>query len=153
MESFSLVQNLLGRYARCLDDNRLEEWPEFFAEQCVYRVTSADNYEQGLPAGLIYADSKGMLQDRVASLREANVYEDQRYRHVLGAPLVLKQEDGVIEAETSFLVVRVMRDGQTILFASGRYIDRVRVQSTPVFAEKIVVCDSSRIDTLLAIPL
>jgi anthranilate 1,2-dioxygenase small subunit len=65
----------------------------------------------------------------------------------------LKEDDAVIEAQTSFLVVRVMRDGQTILFASGRYIDRVLVQSPPVFAEKIVVCDSSRIDTLLAIPL
>ena len=153
MDAFSLVQNLLVRYARCLDSDRLEEWPEFFAEQCVYRVTSAENYDLGLPVGLIYADSKGMLKDRVASLREANVYEEQRYRHLLGAPLVLKEEDGVIEAETSFLVVRVMRDGQTILFASGRYIDKVRVQSAPVFAEKIVVCDSSRIDTLLAIPL
>jgi anthranilate 1,2-dioxygenase small subunit len=111
------------------------------------------NYGLGLPVGLIYADSKGMLKDRVASLREANVYEEQRYRHVLGAPLILKEEGGVIEAETSFLVVRVMREGQMILFASGRYIDRVLVQSVPVFAEKIVVCDSSRIDTLLAIPL
>jgi anthranilate 1,2-dioxygenase small subunit len=46
-----------------------------------------------------------------------------------------------------------MRGGETLLFASGRYIDRVRVQGSPLFAEKIVVCDSSRIDTLLAIPL
>ena len=114
MDAFSLMQNLQVRYARCLDDNRLEEWPEFFAEHCVYRVTSADNYDLGLPAGLIYADSKGMLKDRVASLREANVYEEQRYRHVLGAPLILKEEGGIIEAETSFLVVRVNHDELTL---------------------------------------
>ena len=59
-----------------------------------------------------------------------------------------------IVAETPFLVVRTMRDGRMDLFATGMYLDRVREEDGRLrFAERIVVCDSSRIDTLLAIPL
>ena len=47
-----------------------------------------------------------------------------------------------------------MRDGRMDLFAAGVYLDRVRDDGGRLrFAERIVVCDSSRIDTLLAIPL
>jgi hypothetical protein len=59
-----------------------------------------------------------------------------------------------LSAETPFLVVRTMRDGRMDLFAAGVYLDRVRDDGGGLrFAERIVVCDSSRIDTLLAIPL
>ena len=57
-------------------------------------------------------------------------------------------------AETPFLVVRIMRDGRMDLFATGRYLDAVVEEAGALrFRERIVVCDSSRIDTLLAIPL
>ena len=93
-----------------------------------------------------------MLIDRVAALREANIYERQSYRHIVGMPALHPGE--AIVAETPFLVVRTMRDGRMDLFATGMYLDRVRDDDgTLRFAERIVVCDSSRIDTLLAIPL
>jgi 3-phenylpropionate/cinnamic acid dioxygenase small subunit len=148
------VWQLNADYARAIDDDRLEEWPAFFADPCLYTITSADNHRQGMPTGLVYADSNGMLRDRVAALREANVYERQTYRHVVGMPAVLDIEDGVIRTETAFLVVRIMRDGRMDLFATGRYLDRlVEEGGTLRFRERVVVCDSSRIDTLLAIPL
>ena len=69
------LEDLYTAYAACLDSDALEEWPEFFTEDCHYLVTSAENYEAGLSLGLIYATSKNMLHDRVSALREANVYE------------------------------------------------------------------------------
>ena len=139
-------------YAICIDADRLEDWPGLFLEQCLYKITSADNHRRGYAAGLVYADSRAMLIDRVASLREANIYERQSYRHIVGMPSLRPGPD--IVAETPFLVVRTMRDGRMDLFAAGLYLDRVRDDSgTLRFAERIVVCDSSRIDTLLAIPL
>src|SRR5437764_12506237 len=77
------LESLYSDYAACLDADRLEEWPEFFTEDCHYRVTSAENYEAGLPLGLIYASSQAMLHDRVSALRDANIYEPQRYRHLI----------------------------------------------------------------------
>jgi len=149
-----LLAQLNTDYARAIDDDRLEDWPGFFVEPCLYKITSADNHRQGLEAGIVYADSVGMLRDRVAALRQANVYERQSYRHIVGMPAVVGEADGALQVETAFLVVRIMRDGAMTLFATGRYVDRViEADGGLRFRERVVVCDGGRIDTLLAIPL
>jgi len=141
-------------YAETIDSDRLEQWPDFFAPDAHYRITHVENEQQGLPAGIVWADSRAMLEDRVAALREANIYERQAYRHVVGLPSLDAGTDGAVHAETPFLVVRVMRDGSMDLFATGRYVDlMVEEGGTLRFRERVVVCDSSRVDTLLAIPL
>ena len=148
------LESLYADYATCLDADRLEEWPEFFTEDCHYRVTSAENYEAGLPLGLIYATSKAMLKDRVSALREANIYEPQRYRHLISGIRIDNKEREGLNLTANFLVVRTMQDGGMILFAAGRYADRAaRTEAGWKFAQKIVVLDSRQIDTLLAIPL
>ena len=148
------LHDLYADYAACLDTDALERWPEFFTDDCVYRITSAENYEAELPLGLIYATSKAMLKDRVSALREANIYEPQRYRHLVSSMQIEGEERGGVDLSVNFLVVRTMQDGAMSLFAAGRYLDRVvRGAAGWQFARKIVVLDSRRIDTLLAIPL
>ena len=149
------IAALNGACSAAIDSGRLEDWPGFFLDRCLYKVTTADNYEKGYQAGLIYADSRAMLVDRIAALREANIYERQRYRHIIGMPAIVGKADGVVSAETSFLVVRTMRDGEMTIFAAGVYLDKVRRDAAGAwrYAERIVVCDSQRFDTLLAIPL
>jgi 3-phenylpropionate/cinnamic acid dioxygenase small subunit len=148
------IQDLNARYVQAIDGNKLEAWPDFFTENGRYRVTTAENFERGLPLGLIYATSRAMLRDRVRSLRDANVYEAQRYRHIIASPLVTPGEGRGARAQTGFLVARVMHTGETTLFASGRYEDHVVFDDGAArFAEKVVILDSRLIDTLLAIPL
>jgi anthranilate 1,2-dioxygenase small subunit/terephthalate 1,2-dioxygenase oxygenase component beta subunit len=150
------ILDLNARYAQTIDDGRLEDWPGFFTETARYVVTTAENFERGLPLGIIYATSRAMLRDRVRSLREANVYEAQRYRHVVGLPLIELGADGAPRATTSFIVVRVMHTGETSVFACGRYRDRIVNDANDGalrFAERIVVLDSRQVDTLLALPL
>lgn len=148
------VERLLARYVACIDDDRLEEWPAFFAERCRYQIISSENYSRNLPIGVFVATSQGMLKDRVAALREANIYEAQRYRHLVSSILILENHKGIVRAQSNYHVVRIMQDGATALFSTGRYLDRINFNGAiPVFEEKIVVCDSRRIDTLLAIPL
>ena len=141
-------------YAATIDHDRLEAWPDFFLDDCLYKVTSADNHRAGYQAGIVYADSKAMLRDRITALRTANIYERQSYRHLIGLPLIISEAGGMIEAETPFLVVRILRDAQTDLFATGVYLDRLREADGKLrFSQRIVVCDSNHFDTLLAIPL
>lgn len=148
------VENLLARYVHALDDGRLEEWPEFFAEDGRYRITTAENFERNLPLPIIYADSRAMLRDRVSALRHANIYEAQRYRHAVSSVLVERIDAGTARATSNFQVVRIMHTGESILFASGRYLDRIRIGGASArFEEKIVVLDSRAVDTLLAIPV
>ena len=148
------VENLLARYVHALDDDRLEEWPDFFVEQGRYRITTAENLERKLPLPIIYADSRAMLRDRVSALRHANIYEAQRYRHTVSATLIERIDAHSARATSNFQVVRIMHTGESMLFAGGRYLDRVRLDGKdPRFEEKIVVLDSRSVDTLLAIPL
>ncbi len=141
-------------YGRCLDEDRLEDWPDFFAQDCLYRVTSAQNIRDGYEASLIFLNSKGMVRDRITALRDANIYERQAYRHVIGQPLITAQTKERVTSEASFIIARIMRDGTTDLFATGRYLDSWRQTSAGLeLIERVVVCDSSRIDTLLALPL
>jgi anthranilate 1,2-dioxygenase small subunit len=145
---------LYADYAHCLDNDALEDWPEFFTDDCFYRITSAENFEAGLPIGVVYATSKAMLVDRVMALRKANIYEPQRYRHLISAIKIGAEEAGGLAVIANFMVVRIMQDGAMSLFAAGRYVDQlVRDDAAWKFARKDVVLDSRQIDTLLAMPL
>ena len=148
------ASQLLGDYVACIDADGLEDWPDFFIDDGLYHVTTALNHTRGLPAGIIHADGKAMMQDRVASLRRANIYEPQRYRHIISAIRVTEAANSHIEAEANFLVVRTMETGQQDLFVSGRYLDRIDTSGEAArYEKKIVVLDSEKVDTLLAIPL
>ena len=148
------LEQLYTDYVHCLDTDQLERWPEFFTEDCFYRITSAENYEAGMPLGLILATSRNMLKDRVSALREANIYEPQRYRHLVSSIKLVGELGDTLELVANFLVVRTMQEGDMTLFAAGRYLDQVTfAEGAWKFARKDVVLDSRQIDTLLAIPI
>ncbi|HXP29619.1 MAG TPA: aromatic-ring-hydroxylating dioxygenase subunit beta [Stellaceae bacterium] len=148
------VERLLARYVRCIDEDLLEEWPGFFTAECRYQIIARENYERNLPIGVFFANSRAMLQDRVTALRQANVYVAQRYRHLVSSTLLLDRRDDTVTAQSNFQVTRIMQDGATALFSTGRYLDQIVLAGPePLFAEKLVICDSRRIDTLLAMPL
>ena len=148
------VDELIAAYAECIDSDRLEEWPEFFVEQCRYVITSRANHEAGMPHGIVYAASRGMLADRIMALRRANIFEPHRYRHIVGPIRVDGIDATVAQAHSNFIAVRIMHDGEMSLFAAGRYLDRIDLTSKPYrFIERLVVLDSQKIDTLLVIPL
>jgi anthranilate 1,2-dioxygenase small subunit len=154
MDLYRKIAQSQAEYARCIDNGDLEHWPDFFCEDCLYKITTAENHRLGYESGLMHAFSRGMLIDRVTALREANIYETQSYRHILGQPAITAETPTGAASETAFLVARIMRDGTTDLFATGKYLDRYEIAGeTPKLAERIVVCDSNRIDTLLALPL
>ena len=146
------VERLHARYAHALDAGRLEDWPGFFTENGRYRIATAENEERGLPLPVLYAEGRAMMRDRVQSLRHANIYEPQRYRHMVCSVLLEESSAHEVKSTANFLVVRIMQDGATLLFASGRYLDRIRLPELQ-YEERVVVCDSRRFDTLLAIPL
>lgn len=141
-------------YAHAIDSDALEQWPAFFTANCHYRITHVENEQEGLPAGIVWADSRATLEDRIAALREANIYERQRYRHLLGMPLVESADAAGAVARTPFMVARIMATGQTELFATGEYRDRFVLQDgTLLLAERVAICDSTVTDTLMALPL
>jgi len=148
------IAELFAAYGDRIDDDRLEEWPDLFVDQCRYLITDRESHEAGLRHGVIYCAGRSMLVDRVTALRRVLMYEAHRYRHLVGPTRILAQDGGVAEARSNFMVARIMHSGETTLFATGRYLDRIDIAKQPYrFIERLVILDSPKIDTLLVIPL
>jgi len=148
------IARLMAQYVNVIDNDELERWPPLFTEKCIYQIISRRDYEQGLPIGLWFCDNRGMLEDRVSSVREVNVFEPQVYRHIIGPTEILGNAGEVYHAQTSYIVVRTMQDGEMMLFSAGRYVDEIVVNNDAALLQKrIVITDSWRYDTLVAIPL
>ena len=148
------IEALIVDYAHAIDDDRVEEWPEFFAEPCSYRIIDRHAFAKGRVVGVMECSSKGMMQDRVLALREANVYEPHVYRHLLSGTRIVGEEGGVYAVETSYTVIRTMQEGDAAIFSTGKYVDRIVLDNGAAkFRSRVVVCDSNRIDTLIVIPI
>jgi len=149
-----IISDLIIDYAHAIDDDRLESWADFFTDDCSYRIINRENHEKGRVVGIMDCSSKGMLQDRILALREANVFEPHTYRHIVSATRITDQKGDVFSAETSFLVLRIMQEGEMAVFCAGKYVDEIVTKGrTARFKSRIVVCDSNRIDTLIVIPI
>lgn len=148
------VRDLLEAYVETIDDGRLEEWPDFFARDCSYRVIPRENHDRGLPMAIFSGDGQGMLRDRVVALRKANVYPPHFTRHLLSSIRVKSVEDGVVAAQSNYAVLETRLGGDATLSSAGRYLDRIVIENGALkFREKTVVCDNFRVTTLLVTPI
>lgn len=148
------IDHLNRRYGHMIDDGDYEHWPALFVEDGFYKITTRWNHERGMPAGLMLCDSRAMMEDRISALRTANIYEPQSYRHLIDPPVLTDSTGDVISVQCSFVVFRTMQSGAPEIFNTGKYLDTlVDEDGSLKFRERIVVCDSERIDTMIVIPL
>jgi anthranilate 1,2-dioxygenase small subunit len=144
---------LQDRYVAAIDNDRIEEWPGFFVEDCLYEIVSRENEEAGLPAPVIHCDNARMLRDRVVALRNANIYEKPAYRHMLSG-MEWREEEGGYAVSTSYVVVNTSLEGVSTIYQAGRYLDHVvRTEDGLRFRQKRCIYDTLRVQTLLAFPI
>jgi len=145
--------DLLDDYAARIDDDRLEAWLDLFAEDCCYRIVPRENHDQDLPLPIMLCPNKNVLRDRIVSLRHANKYNLHYDRHIISGVRVRPEGDGA-RIEANFVVYQTSLEGESQLFAVGRYRDRVRAEGgTLVFVDKLVILDSFAVPHLIATPL
>src|ERR1700683_4266750 len=100
------IHELIAAYADCIDDDRLREGAGFFLGDCPFLA---------------------MLVARVTTLRRVLIFEAPRYRHLVGPTRILSLDGKVAETRSNFFIARIMHTGETSLFATGRYLDRIDV--------------------------
>jgi anthranilate 1,2-dioxygenase small subunit len=150
----SEADELISAYVHCLDDDRIEEWPEFFTETGVYKIVGRDNVDRNLPIATMSCHGKGMMKDRVNAIRNASVYSPRYLRHLVGSVQVRGEQGGSHLVQASFVVFQTLQDEETKVFMAGKYRSKiVFVEGRPKFQEKIVIYDSLQIPGLLVIPL
>lgn len=150
------VSYLLAEWAHAIDDDRVEQIATLMHPEGRYTVTSRFNHDRGLPMAIIDARSAAQLRDRIKSMRLANIYQPQHYRHVVSGIQVMGQTpSGLLQVRSSFVVVRTLElMGDSILFASGQCHDLIDLQGeVPCFVERRMVYDSRAVETLMVIPI
>jgi anthranilate 1,2-dioxygenase small subunit len=148
------LRDLYEEIADALDDDRVEVLPDYFTEDCLYKVTSRENFDQGLPGALMYCDGVAMLRDRILAIRETQVYESRTWRHFISGLRVLGVEGDVIRARANFLVTEAMSDQDPKVFVVGRYVDTLERRSGRLlFKERIAVCDNHYVRRSIIMPV
>ena len=144
---------LQDRYVSAIDNDRIEDWPGFFTDECLYEVIPRENEEMGLPAPVLYCDNIRMLRDRVTALRHANIYERPAYRHCLSG-MEWTARNGGFDVRTSYVVVNTSLVGDSAIYQAGRYEDHVvRTPDGLRFRSKRCIYDTLRVQRLLAFPV
>ncbi|MGB1884426.1 MAG: aromatic-ring-hydroxylating dioxygenase subunit beta [Gammaproteobacteria bacterium] len=148
------VERLFAEYCARIDEGELETWPELFVEDGCYQMIARENYEHGYPIPLVLLDNRGMMEDRVYSLRHANIFAAHRYRHAQSGVRITEQNEQVIRVSSSYIVARTLDNGETEVYQAGSYYDQLAEENGELkFKERLVVYDTSRIKTLLATPV
>lgn len=148
------LRDLFEEVADLLDDDRVEELPQFFTEDCTYKVISRENYREDLPAATIYCDGIGMLRDRILAMRETQVYEPRTWRHFISGVRIVTVEGDTVRSRANFLVTESMSDADPTLFLVGQYLDTlVRRDGRWLFRERLAVCDNHHIHRSLIVPV
>lgn len=154
LENLAGLIALYADYAACIDEERFDDWPGFFTEDCRYRVVARENHEAGHPLAIMSLKGVGGLRDRVYGVTSTLFHAPYYQRHIIGLPRITGQEGDSLLVEANYLVIRTKRDMPSEVFNAGRYIDRiVRTQAGLKFAEKLCVFDSELIPNSIIYPL
>nr|WP_315595204.1 aromatic-ring-hydroxylating dioxygenase subunit beta [uncultured Cupriavidus sp.] len=152
--TYSALLALYADYAAVVDNGEWDRWPEFFTEDCIYRVQPRENFDRGLPLATLSFESKGMLKDRVFGIRETLFHDPYYQRHIFSVPLVRESAPDRLVVETNYVVIRTKPDQMSEIFNAGRSHD-VIVQTPDGlrFSQRLCVFDSEMIPNSLIYPI
>ncbi|MCX7072930.1 MAG: aromatic-ring-hydroxylating dioxygenase subunit beta [Gammaproteobacteria bacterium] len=153
-EDWQALVQLYADYAHVVDAGLWEQWPEFFIEDCVYRVQPRENHERGFPLATLSFESKGMLKDRAYGIRETLFHDPYYQRHVVGLPRLLGEADGRFDVEANYAVFRTKLSQLSTVYNVGRSLDVVvRTAEGLKFARREFIYDSEMIPNSMIYPL
>ena len=148
------VEEVYAEYSGCIDDRDLDRWPEFFTEQCVYKIIPRENFRRGLPLATWLSESKGMLKDRVVTIRQTSMYAPRYLRHLVSGIRIKGWDRETLDVQANYLVLETLMDDVTRIFNAGQYVDKlVEEDGRLKFAQKLCVFDSIVVPNSLIYPI
>jgi salicylate 5-hydroxylase small subunit len=153
-EGWMALVQLYADYASAVDSGHWDLWPEFFTEDCVYRLQPRENHERGFPLATLSFTSKGMLKDRVYGIKETLFHDPYYQRHVVGMPVVREVSAHRVRCEANYAVLRTKLSEASTVFNVGRYLDVVvRTPQGLKFASRECIYDSEMIPNSIIYPI
>ena len=148
------IEEFHTQYCWTLDCGDVERWPDYFADDAVYRITARENADAGLPVGLVYADSKAMIRDRAFALKHTQMYAPRTMQHFVTNVRVLEATGAQIKAQSNYLLLQTLVDGPTTIHQAGRYYDTfVRSGGRLLLKERQCIYDTVLIANDVVLPV
>jgi salicylate 5-hydroxylase small subunit len=152
--TYAQLSDLYAEYAAVVDAAQWDRWPDFFLDECTYRLVPRENHERGFPLATLSFESKGMLKDRAYAISDTLFHDPYYQRHVVGAPRVLEVDADRIRAEANYAVFRTKPSELTTVFNVGRYLDVVRRTASGLkFESRLCIYDSEMIPNSIIYPI
>lgn len=153
-EDWLALNQLYADYASAVDSGNWDLWPEFFTDDCVYRLQPRENHERGFPLATLNFTSKGMLKDRVYGIRETLFHDPYYQRHVVGVPVLRELLAEGFRCEANYAVFRTKLSETSTVFNVGRYLDTVvRTPAGLKFKSRECIYDSEMIPNSIIYPI
>ncbi len=153
-EDWLALNQLYADYASAVDSNNWDLWPDFFTDDCIYRLQPRENHERGFPLATLSFRSKGMLKDRVYGIKETLFHDPYYQRHIVGTPVIREAADGRWRCEANYAVFRTKLSEASTVFNVGRYLDTVvRTAEGLKFASRECIYDSEMIPNSIIYPI
>ena len=120
-----LIEEFNTAYARVLDAQKVEDWPDFFEEDASYTVVARENFDEDLPVSLVWCEGKSMMRDRASAIRSTMVFAPRYLRHITSNVFVNgRDEEGYIFSQSNYLVMETLMEDSTRIFQTGVYFDK-----------------------------
>lgn len=148
------VQDFYSRYAECICDDRLEQWPDFFVDECVYKIVPRINHTRDLPVSLVLAESRGGIVDRLTAIRNTMVFAPRYVLHTVGSVRVTGRDGDDLLTRSVLTVHETPVDTPSRLLLVARTFDRLRDADGGLkFAERVVINDTEVLPSTIITPL
>jgi len=108
--------------ARTIDEQRLDDWYEMFAEDGIYWMPLTREQPDGLNHNSLFYEDKLLLKVRIERLKSPRSYSQgvRSYcHHVLQQPMIEQRTDQAVVVRTPFLYLETQGDDQQVLGATA----------------------------------
>ncbi|MFI5446468.1 aromatic-ring-hydroxylating dioxygenase subunit beta [Polaromonas sp. UC242_47] len=149
------VEAFNAEYCAVLDAGLVEQWPDFFTEDGIYRITARENAELNMPVGLVYAHGRNMMIDRAIAISRTQMFAPRYNLHLVSNTRVTDEtEDGSIEAQANFVLLQTLVEGPSTIHMAGTFYDHlVRKEGGLLLKERQAIYDTTIIANDLVYPL
>ncbi len=148
------VEEFHTAYCQLLDLGNIEQWPEFFTDDCLYIITARENAEANLPVGLVYAEGRDMIRDRAFAVRHTQMFAPRYLQHFVTNVLILAVTRDEIRAQSNYQLLQTLVEGPTTLLQAGRYYDTFRRDGARLLiSERRCIYDTTLIANDLVLPV
>ncbi|HCM1323111.1 hypothetical protein HJ010_00480 [Vibrio parahaemolyticus] len=148
------INNFYTDYCDVLCESQIENWPSYFTNDALYRITTKEAIEEKYLINIVFCDGKKMIKDRAIGIQKAVFFRRQIERKVIGNIRIIETENMQINVSTSFFIVKSIEGYPPSLLCSGISKDIIAMDKNQLrFKQRLCILDADVLPDSLVYPI